>query len=157
MLKKILTALLAVVSLITASVLIATPAQAAGSIIEREMFLAARAGEYGGTAKILSTDRRIFLAADDYLWTHEFNDYSYGSDYYKERRITLAEGYYNWNCISFPDSVEFYAYRTRCTLRREATGVISYLADMLVWPDDTYRYNDMLGSNYHWYSTLTRV
>jgi hypothetical protein len=65
--KKRLAQLVAILTLTAGGVAVASPAHAADAMIGREIFLASDPPR-GAFAEVLPTDRRIWLAADTYLW-----------------------------------------------------------------------------------------
>jgi hypothetical protein len=160
--KRMLAKALAVVSVaaLGATLVVATPAQAAGASIGRRIFLAADPRPLVGSAKILPTDRRINLAADTYSWRHVFREdrNEQGTGVIQNgRTIDLAAGWYHWNCDVFPESDTSLRYLSHCWLRRESTGTYAYTPTLPLFTWGYDRWNGILGTYFDWSSTLTRV
>lgn len=131
-----------------------SPARADGEELRRDIFLASRAGDYGGYTTIIPNDRRIWLAAGNYHWTHEWTElYPWGTAR-TAYNLRLGQGWHYWNCHVFPHPTNFWRYQTRCYLRPEGKANI-YSPMLEIQPHGWAEWNGYLGSDYIWESTLT--
>ncbi|GAB2790506.1 hypothetical protein [Amycolatopsis magusensis] len=151
---KLFTSLLVV--LISASGILAPVALASDAKIRRQIWLATRAGDYGGYTTLLQYDREIILAEGNYSWKHEWTEiapYGYAEN---ERVIYLKAGTYFWNCYVTPRPNDSWAYNTACYMRLAGHGN-AYTTIIRIVPHPTESNGHVYGSWYFWESNLTRV
>lgn len=94
------------------------PPTPGAAYIQRHIFLAANIAPEGAGAWVLSSPRRIYLAADNYRWTNSFYSDVLENPAPSGRGIALAAGWYYWNCWTWRaegGGVTAY-YGTRCYL-----------------------------------------